>query len=204
MSITSRLPPNAPTGSPPPMIFPRTGRAGGMPNISFAPPKATPEPGVTPSHTKKDPPPRDARGARLPEGEPPRTGLDQHRVGVAVVAPLELHDLVPSRYAPRQPDGAHRRLGPRGNQPYLPDRGGCLDDDAGRTAVPRPGCPAPRPHAPDGRVAPPRDQFFPLPEQLPRYCRFHPDPLLPAAAGLFLRMANCIRWPGGGARGASN
>ena len=52
------------------------------------------------------------------EGGQARAGLDQQRVGVAVVAALELDDLAAARGAARQADGAHAGLGARADQAH--------------------------------------------------------------------------------------
>ena len=58
----------------------------------------------------------------LPKVAQARAGLDQQRVGMAVVAALELDDLVAAGGAARQPQRAHRRLGARADQAHLLDR----------------------------------------------------------------------------------
>src|SRR3990172_6961848 len=74
MAITSRVPPNAPTGSPPPMIFPRAGRSGEIPNVSCAPPKATPKPGITSSKKRGGP----RRAGDLPQFVQKTRGREDH------------------------------------------------------------------------------------------------------------------------------
>ena len=54
---------------------------------------------------------RNARRAGYAERQRARAGLDQQRVRMAVVAALELDDLVATGMAARQPNGAHRGLG---------------------------------------------------------------------------------------------
>ncbi len=54
---------------------------------------------------------RHAGGARHAECQCARAGLDQERVDMAVVAALELDDLVATRVAAGQTQGAHGRLG---------------------------------------------------------------------------------------------
>ena len=71
---------------------------------------------------------RHAGGRRHAERQHARAGLDQQRVGVAVVAALELDDLVALRVTARQPDRAHRRLGARAAHAHQLDRRHQLDD----------------------------------------------------------------------------
>ena len=54
-SMISLRPPNAPTGSPPPMIFPIAVRSGVTPSNSCTPPSATRKPVITSSKTSKEP-----------------------------------------------------------------------------------------------------------------------------------------------------
>ena len=51
-----------------------------------------------------------------------RPGLDEERVRVPVIAPVELDDPVAARRRPRQADGAHRRLGPGADEAHPLDR----------------------------------------------------------------------------------
>ena len=62
---------------------------------------------------------RHAGAGRVAEGGQARAGLDQQRVGMAVVAALELDDLAAAGGAARQADRAHRRLGARADQAHL-------------------------------------------------------------------------------------
>ena len=56
---------------------------------------------------------RHPRGAGHAQGKRAGAGLDQQRVGVAVVAALELHDLVAVRVTAGEADGAHGGFGAR-------------------------------------------------------------------------------------------
>ena len=66
------------------------------------------------------------RAARPGPGRPsvatPEPACDEERVGVAVVAALELDDPVAAGRAAREPHRGHRRLGAGGHQPHLLDR----------------------------------------------------------------------------------
>ena len=75
---------------------------------------------------------RHAGAGRMAEGRQARAGLDQQRVGVAVVAALELDDLAAAGGAARQAQRAHRRLGARADQAHL------LDARAPARGSPRP------------------------------------------------------------------
>ena len=61
---------------------------------------------------------RNARTGGVAEGRQSRTGLDQQRVGVAVVATFELDQLVAPGGAARKSYGAHRGLGSRTHQAH--------------------------------------------------------------------------------------
>jgi hypothetical protein len=61
---------------------------------------------------------RHAGAGRVAEGGQARAGLDQQRVGVTVVATLELDDCLAAGGAARQPDGAHAGLGARADQAH--------------------------------------------------------------------------------------
>ena len=96
---------------------------------------------------------RNAGRVGLPERERPGPGLHEHGVGVAVVAPFELHNLVPAGESPRQPDCAHRRLGARGDQPDLLYGRERPPDEVRERDLPRRGGAVARPFprcAPDG------------------------------------------------------
>ncbi len=64
-----------------------------------------------------------SRAARDPEGGHTRSRRDQERVAVAVVPAVRLHEPLAARGAPRQADGAHRRLGARVDEAHHLDRG---------------------------------------------------------------------------------
>ena len=73
----------------------------------------------------------------------PGAGLDQQRIGMAVVATLELDDLVAAGAATRQPNGAHGRLGAGIAHPHQfhgwdeflnPPRHDCFDGGGGAEA----------------------------------------------------------------------
>ena len=57
-------------------------------------------------------------GRRAAKGGQPRAGLDQQRIGMAVVAAIEFDDLVAPGKAPGQAQGAHARLGARADQAH--------------------------------------------------------------------------------------
>ena len=59
---------------------------------------------------------RHSRRTRIAEGQHPRAGLDQQAVRMAMIATLELNQQVAAGVAARQPNGAHRRLGPGTDQ----------------------------------------------------------------------------------------
>ena len=65
---------------------------------------------------------------RHAQREHARAGLHQQRVGVAVIAALELHDLLPAREAARKPDRAHRCFGAGAAHAHQLDRRHQLDD----------------------------------------------------------------------------
>jgi hypothetical protein len=75
---------------------------------------------------------RHAGAGRVAEGGQARAGLDQQRVGVAVVAAFELDDLRPAGGAARQAQRAHRGLGAAADQAHLFDRGHEFDDGLGQ------------------------------------------------------------------------
>ena len=60
---------------------------------------------------------RHTGACRHSEGRGSRSGGDQERIGVAVVTPRKLDDLVAFRRCPCNPDRAHRRLGPGTDEP---------------------------------------------------------------------------------------
>ena len=64
---------------------------------------------------------RNAGAGRVAEGRETRARLDEQRIGVAVVAALELDDHVAAGGAARQAQRAHRCLGPRADQAHLLD-----------------------------------------------------------------------------------
>ena len=64
----------------------------------------------------------------IPSVARPGAGAREQRVGVAVVAAGELEDPVALRERARQPQRAHRGLGPGGDEPHLLDRGHGVDD----------------------------------------------------------------------------
>ena len=64
----------------------------------------------------------DAGRVRQPERRDARSRLDEQHVGVTVVAARELHDLPPLRERAREPERAHRRLGPRAHEADELDR----------------------------------------------------------------------------------
>jgi len=74
---------------------------------------------------------RHTRRGRHAEGQCARAGLDQQRVGVTVVAALELHDGLAPREAARQADRAHRRFGARAHESDQFDRRYEFDDAFG-------------------------------------------------------------------------
>ena len=61
---------------------------------------------------------RHAGAGRHAQRHRARSGLDQERVGVPVVAALELDDLVAPGRRARDAHRAHRRLGPRADEPH--------------------------------------------------------------------------------------
>ncbi len=65
---------------------------------------------------------RHAGRRRVAEGEQAAARFHQQRIGVAVVAAFELDDLVASRGAARQAQGAHGRFRARRDQAHLLDR----------------------------------------------------------------------------------
>ncbi|CFO07559.1 Uncharacterised protein [Bordetella pertussis] len=65
---------------------------------------------------------RHAGRAGVAESQQARAGLDQQAVGVAVVAALELDDLVAAGGAARQADGRHGGFGARADQAHLLQR----------------------------------------------------------------------------------
>ena len=73
---------------------------------------------------------RHAGRGRHAERERARAGLDQQRVGVAVIAALELDDLVAAGEAARQADRAHGRFGARADHAHQLDRRHQLADPA--------------------------------------------------------------------------
>ena len=79
---------------------------------------------------------RDAGAVRDAVGQGAGPGRDQQGIDVAVVAPGELDDQVPAGEPAGQPDGAHRRLGPAGDEPHQLDRRDRLDDQLGQFALP--------------------------------------------------------------------
>ncbi len=74
---------------------------------------------------------RDARARRDRERGDSRAGVGEQRVDVAVVATGKAEHAVAPRCRPGEPDGAHRRLRPRGHEPHLLDRGEGRDDLGG-------------------------------------------------------------------------
>ena len=75
-SITSARPPNAPTGSPPPMTLPRHVRSGRTPSRPWAPPRATRKPVITSSKISSAP--TRSHSARRPSRKPGRGGTRSH------------------------------------------------------------------------------------------------------------------------------
>mmetsp|Transcript_9625 Transcript_9625/g.22391 ORF Transcript_9625/g.22391 Transcript_9625/m.22391 type:complete len:286 (+) Transcript_9625:1897-2754(+) len=71
---------------------------------------------------------RDAGAGRVAEGGQARASFHEQRVGVAVVAALELDELGPAGGAAGQADGAHRRFGARADEAHLVDAGHQLQD----------------------------------------------------------------------------
>ena len=65
----------------------------------------------------------DAGRGRHSEGERTGARLHEQRVGVSVVATLELHDGVPAGESAGEPDGAQRRLGAGAHHAHLVHRG---------------------------------------------------------------------------------
>src|SRR5262249_33715190 len=55
-------------------------------------------------------------------------GLHQQRVGVSVVAPFKLDDVLAPGKSPSQTDGGHRSFSAGADESYLLDRGKCRDD----------------------------------------------------------------------------
>ena len=68
-----------------------------------------------------------------------RAGLHQQRVGVAVVAAVELHDDLAPGSGARQPDGRHRRLGAGADEAHLLDGGKRLGHQRGQIGFGRSG-----------------------------------------------------------------
>ena len=66
--------------------------------------------------------PRDSRAGGDAEGGGPGPRLHEEGVAVAVIAAGELHDAVPARRRPREPQRAHRRLGARVHEPHPLER----------------------------------------------------------------------------------
>jgi hypothetical protein len=66
---------------------------------------------------------RNARRARVAEGEGARAGLDEQRVGVAVIAALELDDELPAGEAACEPERGHGGLGAGGDEAHELERG---------------------------------------------------------------------------------
>src|SRR5581483_6114669 len=71
---------------------------------------------------------RDAGRRRDPERREPRARLREEAVGVAVVAAGEREHERPARRRAREPQGGHRRLRPRRDEPDLLDRGERVGD----------------------------------------------------------------------------
>ena len=67
-------------------------------------------------------------GRRISEREHAGTGFHEQAVGVAVVAPFELHDLVALRVAARETDGTHAGFGAGTHEPHLFTVGHDLED----------------------------------------------------------------------------
>ena len=65
---------------------------------------------------------RHAGAVGLAVRERAAAGVDEQRIDVAVIAAVELDDLVASGEAARQPDARHRRLGAAVHHPHLFDR----------------------------------------------------------------------------------
>jgi hypothetical protein len=65
---------------------------------------------------------RHAEAVRLAERRRAGAGLHEHAVRMAVVAALELEDVVALREAPRHPQGAHAGFGAAGHQAELLER----------------------------------------------------------------------------------
>ncbi len=75
---------------------------------------------------------RHSGGGRHPEGRGAGAGLDQQGVGVAVVAAVELEDLVAPRVASGETDGAHGGLSTGGDHPDHLDIGIGVADHFGQ------------------------------------------------------------------------
>ena len=73
----------------------------------------------------------DARRRRDPERHQARAAAREQRVDVAVVVARELDQPVAARRRAREPDGAHRRLGARRDEPHHLDRRHRVDDLGG-------------------------------------------------------------------------
>ena len=75
---------------------------------------------------------RHAGARRVAEGGQARAGLDQQRIGVAVVAAFELDELAAAGGAARQAQCAHAGFGAAADQPHLLDAGHQRDDGFGQ------------------------------------------------------------------------
>lgn len=67
-------------------------------------------------------------------------GVDQHTVGVAVIAALELDELVPAGGSPGQPEGGHDRLGAGIHHAHHLNVGHHADHQLGNLHLPAGGC----------------------------------------------------------------
>ncbi len=83
---------------------------------------------------------RHAGRGRHAERQHAGAGLHQQRIRMAVIAALELHDLLPAGEAARETDRAHRRLGARTAHAHELDRRHQLDDLAGDDRLDFGGC----------------------------------------------------------------
>ena len=65
----------------------------------------------------------------MPSVATPDAGFDEHGVGVAVVAALELDDEVAACKAAGEADGGHASLGARGDEAELLNGGKAMDNE---------------------------------------------------------------------------